>query len=190
MKSGAGLLRDYHLRGYPKIFLIFCKESNFLTILGRTLAHQFSVQGCQFSEWLLQLHWAVYETLHLPLPINIQSESGRKELPTRKGSGTFARHNWGLKKDKLAHVPHIPCFAEGRHSLFRKQKVSFNTLLSWCGHIWESVAACPYHQLKDSADVTVLDIKIEQERKKKILPFLHQLEGKTDQPVQLFNDKM
>lgn len=122
MKSGAGLLRDYHLRGYPKIFLIFCKENNFLTILGRTLAHQFSMQGCQFSEWLLQLHWSVYEILHLPLPISIQSESGRKELPTRKGSGTFARHNWGLKKDKLAHVPiyrvlpraDIPCSGNKR----------------------------------------------------------------------------
>lgn len=188
MKSGAWLLRDYLLSGYPKICLMLCEGSAFLTTLGRILACQFSMQCCQISEWLLQLHWAVCEASHLPLLTNTLSESREGGASTRQGSGTIARHNKGVKKDKPAHSPHTLCFVESWHSLFRKKKVSFNTPLSWCSHIWGSVAAWPDHQFKDSVEVTFLDIILSKRRKRNL--FLYQMEGKIDQPLGLVYYKM
>lgn len=120
MKSGAWLLRDYPLRGYPKICIMLCEGSDILTTLVRTLACHFSMQRCQISARLLQLYWAVCGTSHLPLLTNTQSKSRGEGVSTRQESGTIAGHNRGLKKDNLAHISHTLCFVEGGHSLFRK----------------------------------------------------------------------
>lgn len=139
--------------------------------------------------WVTSLHWAVCETSHLPVLTNSQSESREEGASTRQGSGTTSRHSRGLKNDKLAHISHILFFVEDRRSLFRKKKVSFNTPLSWWSYIWKSVAAWPDHQFKERAEVTFLDIMIEQQGKKKLVLFLH-LEIKIDQPLWLVYYRM